>query len=141
MPGFVEGAERHGSYRLGLNSVVVGSAAARIKRPNDAVQPILRRVRDATRETVGLGEMVGLDVVSVGRELSSQPLHWNISIGSTMPAACSAAGKVLLAGLDDDRVEQLYRGYDAPAAHLTQRVNSESGFLSESRKSARGVRT
>ena len=112
--GFVEPASRAGSYRLGLNSVVVGSAAIRIHRPKDGIQQILRRVREATGETVGLGMLVGADVLSVGRELSSQPLHWNTVVGSRIPAACSAAGNVLLSELDSETVEALYAEADLP---------------------------
>jgi IclR family acetate operon transcriptional repressor len=112
--GFAEPARRSGAYRLGTSAVIVGSAAIRVHRPKDGIQQVLRRVRDATDETVGLGTLAGSDVLSVGRELSSQSLHWNSAVGSRMPAACSAAGKVLLAGLDPADVNAIYKGAPLP---------------------------
>lgn len=110
--GFVALGRRPGSYRLGLQAAVVGSAAIRSRRPRQDIQELLRKAVDQVGETVGLSVRDGRAAIQVDRVASPRPLHWRLNIGDSLPAHESAAGKVLLASLGDDAVRELYAGMD-----------------------------
>lgn len=110
--GFVELGQRPGTYRLGLQAAVVGSAAIRIRRPDQDVHQLLRKAVEQVHETIGLTVRDGRRVVVIDKVSSPRPLHWRNHVGDEISAHQSAAGKVLLATLSDDEVRELYAGVD-----------------------------
>lgn len=63
------------------------------------VRNILQRLVDDVRETCNIGVLRGLDYVYVERIECDWPLRMHLQAGSSIPAHCSSAGKVLLAYL------------------------------------------
>jgi DNA-binding IclR family transcriptional regulator len=108
--GFVEHGLAPGYYRLGLQAAIVGSAAARARRPSESVQRIVSAVQARTQETTGLGVLFGHYWVTVARSVSTQPLHWSNPVGGIYPAHASAGGKMALASMPPEELdEQLER--------------------------------
>lgn len=119
--GFVERGVEVGIYRLGLQAAVVGSAAARLRRPDDMVQATLHAVRSRTGESVGLAVLSGDHSVTVARALSREPLRFNFEIGGVFPVHASAGGKVLLSSFSDDEV-RLRFGHRKLLTRYTERT-------------------
>ena len=107
--GFVERtAERNGRYQLGLELFRLGSAALNGRGLGREIFPHVEALAIDTGETVNLGVLYGCNVLYVHKIESEKPLRASLTVGSTsVPAHCSANGKVLLAHLSDDRLERL----------------------------------
>jgi IclR family pca regulon transcriptional regulator len=107
--GFVEREPTDRRYRLGVGVARLGYFALHSVVPRDAAFPALVDLQRRTGETVSLGVLVGSQVVLVERLPSQNHASAALEIGSSLPAHCSAIGKVLLAGRDRRSVIELLR--------------------------------
>ncbi len=73
-----------------------------------AVAP-MRRLRDDTSATSHLAVRSGIEVIYQFRVQSQQQLVPNFPIGSRLPAHRCAVGRMLLSGLPDEKIKELYR--------------------------------
>jgi DNA-binding IclR family transcriptional regulator len=105
--GFVDSTDG-ASYRLGIEAAIIGSSAIQHQRPRYEVRELMARAASEIGETVGLGVLNGRRVLVVERGVPPRPFSWNIGVGSTLPAHASAAGKILLSGLDEGSVAALF---------------------------------
>lgn len=64
---------------------------------NTPVRNILQELVDDLKETCNVGILRGLDFLYIDRIECDWPLRMSLSTGSSLPAHCSAGGKVLLA--------------------------------------------
>jgi IclR family KDG regulon transcriptional repressor len=108
--GFVEPGAGRGTYRLGLRAAVVGHAALRARTPPAEIHQVLAQLSASVRESAGLSVLDGDQVVVVDRALSQRALQWNLTVGASIPASQSAAGKVLLSQFSDDQVRRDHPG-------------------------------
>jgi DNA-binding IclR family transcriptional regulator len=108
--GFVESVGA--TYRLGAEAAIVGSRAIQSQRPRSEVRELMARTASEIGETLGLGVLNGRHVLVVERGVPPRPFSWNIGVGSTLPAHASAAGKVLLCGLDEAVLAALFPSDD-----------------------------
>ncbi|OYN88083.1 IclR family transcriptional regulator [Parenemella sanctibonifatiensis] len=65
-----------------------------------------------SRELVQLAALAGTEVLYLTRHTGRSPLFVSAAPGDSFPAAITAVGTVLLAGLDDDEVSERYSGPD-----------------------------
>jgi DNA-binding IclR family transcriptional regulator len=148
---FVEAGPRAGTYRLGLRAATVGNMAIRTRRPRQDVHDILRRAVDELGESIGLSVREETSVVIVDKVVSPRPLHWNLGVGASLPAHCSASGKVMLSGLSDEAIVALYAGHElthttpkavATIEELLERVGTvrEQGYALDDEELERGLR-
>lgn len=100
--------ERIGSdYRLGARLHELGRAAyAGHDRTRDRLIPFLTDLYEATRETVHLAALHGVDVVCLAKIYGHRQRSVSSGLGGRMPAYTTSAGKALLA-------------YDADVLELT----------------------
>ncbi|MHA4854335.1 IclR family transcriptional regulator [Rhodococcus sp. MSC1_016] len=92
--------ERIGTgYRLGTKLYSPGRSAYAPGQEDvrDALIPFVTDLYTATRETVHLAALHGTDVVYLAKLYGHRHLPSPSRIGGTMPAHCTAVGKVLLA--------------------------------------------
>jgi DNA-binding IclR family transcriptional regulator len=75
-----------------------------------AAMPVMNEIQKLTGEVVNLSVLEDCDVVLVARVHSTFPLRVVPRIGAKTPAHVSAAGKAILASLDDAALESLYAG-------------------------------
>src|SRR3954453_3992546 len=103
----VEQTEERGKYRLGLGLVrLAGASSARLDVVQEA-RPVCRRLAAESGETVNVAVLseasaLYVDQVSGGSGLPSH--NW---VGQHIPLHATSNGKVLLSGLDDERVAEL----------------------------------
>lgn len=121
--------ERSGTdYRLGMRAFELGSRVPRFRVLRDAVRPFMESLRFATKETVHLGVVDGLEVLYLekvaGGPLSAKPSR----IAGRMPLYPTATGKVLLAFSPPTLLEEvLARGLE----RLTPSTVALPGVLTE----------
>ena len=65
-------------------------------------QPVLERVAGRLQESTGVAVLDGDDVVFVARAAARRILSVELSVGSRLPAAVTASGRVLLASAGED---------------------------------------
>ncbi|WP_164863528.1 IclR family transcriptional regulator [Agromyces sp. LHK192] len=88
---------------LGLRLFELGARASRPRRLLAAAAPVIRRLREATGERVGLWVQQGTDMVSIAALPGRLPML-PTSAGMHSPALTTASGKAYLAFCADQRV-------------------------------------
>jgi IclR family pca regulon transcriptional regulator len=63
------------------------------------VQPLLDSLAERTRESASIAKLMGDHSIIIARSTARRSLTVGLRIGSSLPAYCSATGRVLLAGL------------------------------------------
>src|SRR5271155_4045870 len=88
-----------------------------------AAQPILERMSAAHRESFSVATLDGDDIVYIARTTVSRVMSVDLHIGSRLPAYCTSMGRVLLAWLPAEQLEQ-YLARVVLTPHTTRTVNS-----------------
>lgn len=100
--------ERSGQeYRLGLRAFELGARVPRFRVLRDAVRPYMESLSRATKETVHLAVLDGLDVLYLEKIVGSPQATRPSRIAGRMPLHATATGKVLLAHADASLVESV----------------------------------
>ncbi|MGB0100429.1 MAG: IclR family transcriptional regulator [Nocardioides sp.] len=103
----VEQATERGRYRLGVGVLrLAGATTARLDLVQEA-RPVCRRLAADTGETVNiavLSESSALYLDQVAGSSALQPHNW---VGQHIPLHATSNGKVLLSGLDEERVAEV----------------------------------
>ena len=69
-------------------------------------EPEMESLADETGESCSAAVLEGTDVVYVLRVHTHKIMRTSLGVGSRLPAYCTALGRVLLAGLDEDQLRQ-----------------------------------
>ena len=101
-----------GSIRPGVAVLLLGSAALRGSSLVQLSEQPLRHLAEESGETVNLGVLVGDQVLYLARLRNSDLVTANIQVGSTLPAAYTSMGKLLLAYLSDAELEATLANHD-----------------------------
>ena len=105
--GLVEQAEDRGKYRLGVGLLrLAGATTARLDVVQEA-RPVCRKLAADTGETVNvavLADRAALYLDQVAGSSALQPHNW---VGQHIPLHATSNGKVLLGGLEADRLDDL----------------------------------
>lgn len=107
--GFAGAGANRGTYRLDLRVASLGEAALRSHRPTATLHQILTVLVRRLGESAGISILDDRDVVVVDRVISPTATRWDLPVGAVVPAHRCAAGKVLLSGLDEERIRRLYQ--------------------------------
>jgi DNA-binding IclR family transcriptional regulator len=103
----VEQTGDRGRYRLGVGVLrLAGATTARLDLVQEA-RPVCRQLAADTGETVNiavLSDRSALYLDQVAGSSALQPHNW---VGQHIPLHATSNGKVLLSGLDDDRLAEL----------------------------------
>jgi IclR family pca regulon transcriptional regulator len=150
--GFLE-RDEDGGLHPGVAVLMLGSAALRGSSLVQASERPLRALAAATGETVNLGVLQGDEVLYLVRLRNADLVTANIQVGSTLPAAFTSMGKVLLAHLDpgelDERVPDGTFGTGQGPNAVTSRqqllaqlaVIREQGYAIQDQELALGLRS
>jgi DNA-binding IclR family transcriptional regulator len=107
--GYIEQSERSERYRLGTGCLELGRAFARGNKLLRCARPILEELCSTLGETVHIATLRNSEVVHLDSEEPDQLILAASRVGLRLPAACTALGKVLLAGMDAETREQFVR--------------------------------
>lgn len=94
-------------YRLDFKVVDLGLAVINSLDVRDLARPYLQELCRKTELTVNMAVLDGPDIVYVERMLGRASIDLNLHVGSRQPAYCTSMGKVLLAGLEAKRLDEV----------------------------------
>lgn len=150
--GYVE-QDVEGRFRPGAAVLTLGYAALRASSLVEAAAVPMQELADSTEETVNLGVLVGTHVLYVHRIRNRDLVTANLQVGSILPAACASMGKILLASLPPDELEQRLQQVDcleckgprAPSSLEEVRKDldrvREQGWAIQDQQVAHGIRS
>ncbi len=96
-----------GTYRLGFNIYALGRAASEEYILKNIALPHMLSLVARTDMTVHLGVLEGSEVVIIEKAQPDKQLRMFSRVGASVPAHCTAQGKLLLAFSDRDKVERI----------------------------------
>jgi IclR family acetate operon transcriptional repressor len=99
---FVQADPGTRGYRLGPGAVALGARALREMDLRRAARPILRALRDATRETTTLSALVGSARVYLDQYESPQEIKMTVEFGRRHALHAGASSRAILAFLTED---------------------------------------
>ena len=111
--GYVENDGRR--FMLSPKVLALGNSYLSSSPLPRAAQPLLERFAETTREACWAAILDDDNVLLVAGAKTNRLLSAGLSVGSRLPAFCSSLGRVLLAGLPDEKL-------DAFLARLTPRT-------------------
>jgi len=117
------GAEDGSRYSLRPRLLALSHTYTASNTLTSAAQPILERMSAALRESFSVATLDGEDIVYVARTTVSRVMAVDLHIGSRLPAYCTSMGRVLLAYLSADQLEQ-YLERVTLAPHTPRTVTS-----------------
>jgi len=97
------------TYQLGPQVISNGFSYLASRDIVDIAMPHLNALRNRVSMSCHLGIREGQEAVYIYRSFASQRLSVNVPTGTRIPCHCSAMGRVLLTGLTDDELENLYQ--------------------------------
>lgn len=103
------GRSEGNQYYLTPKTLALGTAYLSSHGVGDALQPILRRLRDMSGRSSSISVLDGEEIIYVARASASGPLRVHINVGQRLPAYATAMGRVLLAALSDQDFEAWLR--------------------------------
>jgi IclR family acetate operon transcriptional repressor len=101
------GLNRDHTYSLGLRLLMFASKAWAGNQFRAIAEPHLRRLHEATGETVHLGILRGTEVIYLDKVEGHQSVRMYSQIGNASPAYCTGVGKAALSALPDDKLHEL----------------------------------
>lgn len=124
--------ERHYLARDGRR-YLPGPALERLASPRfalslaDKVRPLVKALRLQTNETASFFVRDGWQLEAIVTETAEQSLRYSISVGTRIPMYCLAAGKALLAALDDAEIDAYFT--QVPLDPFTPRTVTDQAAL------------
>jgi len=107
--GFVVEDSHRGKYRLGLKLVELGHAVVEQIQLRKIALPFLEELMQKTGETANLVILDEGEAIYIEKVESPASLRMFHRIGKQAPAHATGVGKVLLASLSSDKVEEIIR--------------------------------
>src|SRR5664279_4414835 len=136
-------------YRLGTLLFELGMRASAERGLVEVATPFLEDLYERTRETVHLGVRDQLDVVYISKIGGHGFTEVPSRIGERLPLHCTAIGKVMLAGADDDVFAAVVKRGLTPAGpktitvpavlHAQLQTIAEAGLAFEYEESTAGI--
>jgi IclR family transcriptional regulator, KDG regulon repressor len=109
MRKYVEQDSDTGKYRLSVKLFELGNAVLSKLNMRAHAMPFLRELRERCRETVQLSIVDQNQVLYIDVLESPEKIGVKAQIGERAPLYCTAAGKVWLAGLPEERFDEVMR--------------------------------
>jgi len=105
--GYVVQDELTERYHLGSEAVQLGLTALSRLEIRQVARPHLEALCEETGETIFLAIARDDHAIYVDKVVSTQLVRVDAPIGVNRPYNCTSVGKILLAGMPDEKVEQL----------------------------------
>jgi IclR family pca regulon transcriptional regulator len=100
------GVEDGSRYALRPRMLMLSNTYSMSNSLSTAAQPILERMSAVLRESFSVATLDGDDIVYIARSNVSRVMSDDLHIGSRLPAYCTSMGRVLLAYLATEQLEQ-----------------------------------
>ncbi|WP_372624034.1 IclR family transcriptional regulator [Falsiroseomonas sp.] len=127
--GFLLQEPATGRYALGPALLRLGHGVLPARDVIGVALPVLEGLRDETGWSAHLGVLEGTEVVYLLRVPARRGMRSIVHVGSRLPAASTAMGRVLLAGLEEAALADLYRGGRFAALAKRARTDRARGHV------------
>ena len=117
------GAEDGSRYSLRPRMLTLSHTYTSSNTLSTAAQPILERMSANLRESFSVATLDGDDIVYIARTQVNRVMAVDLHIGSRLPAYCTSMGRVLLAYLPPEQLEQ-YLARAVLTPHTTRTITS-----------------
>ncbi|HEY1993539.1 MAG TPA: IclR family transcriptional regulator C-terminal domain-containing protein [Edaphobacter sp.] len=117
------GAEDGSRYSLRPRMLTLSHTYTTSNTLSSAAQPILERMSAALRESFSVATLDGEDIVYIARTQVNRVMAVDLHIGSRLPAYCTSMGRILLAYLPAEQLEQ-YLAKVNLVPHTTRTITS-----------------
>ncbi|MEU0403195.1 IclR family transcriptional regulator [Streptomyces sp. NPDC006197] len=107
--------EQPGRYRLGVRTYQLGSRYAEQLDLAAEGREVAREVADTCGETVHVALLEDTDVIYIAKVDSTHAVRMVSAAGRRLPAHCTAVGKMLLAMLPEDELDERLEGRELVA--------------------------
>jgi len=101
-------------YRVDIGVLELGFTCLSGLGYPDVALPHLERLAHETQDSASMAVLKGLDIVYIARASIQRVMSINLSVGSRLPAYCTSMGKVLLAYLDEQALDDYFRQLGKP---------------------------
>ena len=105
--GLLEQNEENQKYKLGLKLMELGDVVAHSIDILKIAPPLLTELGKILNETIHIGILDGMEVSYIYKQESSQSMRIHTTIGARNPAHCTGLGKVLLAYVDPEILDEI----------------------------------
>ncbi|MEE9606568.1 MAG: IclR family transcriptional regulator [Myxococcota bacterium] len=109
LQGYVDQSPRSERYRLGVRCLELGRAFSRSRSLLRSAHPVLVELADRAGESAHLAVLRDFDVVHLDGVPSDRLVGTGLRVGQRLPVHCTALGKVLLGGADEEVQEEYDR--------------------------------
>ena len=106
--GFVD-LEESNEFSLAQRVLTLSHAYTSSNRLPRAAQPILEKLSAGLEESCSVATLVDDDLIYVARAQVSRIMTVDLAIGSRLPACCTSMGRVLLAQLQQEQLDEYLR--------------------------------
>jgi IclR family pca regulon transcriptional regulator len=117
------GAEDGSRYSLRPRMLTLSHTYTTSNTLSTAAQPILERMSAALHESFSVATLDGEDIVYIARTQVNRVMAVDLHIGSRLPAYCTSMGRILLAYLPAEQLEQ-YLAKVNLVPHTTRTITS-----------------
>lgn len=117
------GIEDGSRYALRPRMLTLSNTYSASNSLSTAAQPILERMSAVLHESFSVATLDGDDIVYIARSTVSRVMSEDLHIGSRLPAYCTSMGRVLLAYLPTEQLEE-YLARVVLTAHTPRTVSS-----------------
>ena len=117
------GAEDGSRYSLRPRMLTLSHTYTTSNTLSTAAQPILERMSATLRESFSVATLDGEDIVYIARTQVNRVMAVDLHIGSRLPAYCTSMGRILLAWLPTEQLEQ-YLAKVNLIPHTTRTITS-----------------
>ena len=117
------GAEEGSRYALRPHMLALSNSYSTSNSLSTSAQPILERMSAALHESFSVATLDGDEIVYIARSTVSRVMSDDLHIGSRLPAYCTSIGRVLLAYMPAEQLEQ-YLARVVLIPHTTRTVSS-----------------
>jgi len=117
------GSEEGSRYALRPHLLALSNSYSSSNSLSTSAQPILERMSAALHESFSVATLDGDDIVYIARSTVSRVMSDDLHIGSRLPAYCTSTGRVLLAFMPVEQLEQ-YMARVVLTPHTSRTVSS-----------------
>jgi IclR family pca regulon transcriptional regulator len=117
------GAEDGSRYSLRPRMLTLSHTYTTSNTLAAAAQPILERMSAALQESFSVATLDGEDIVYIARTQVNRVMAVDLHIGSRLPAYCTSMGRILLAYLPAEQLEQYFAKVNL-IPHTTRTITS-----------------
>lgn len=95
-----------GKYRLGVGMMLYGSLARERNELANALAPAMRNIAQKYQSTTHLATLTGSELMIINKISAGPFVYMTSRVGGTLQAHATAAGKCILAYLDEPRLQE-----------------------------------